>query len=261
MKRISVFLAIVICLAFAVSCADKNRGGAGEAGGIVTESSAESSVVPETSESSATPTPTQTPTPTPTPTPAPEIKVTSVVDETVSGNGYDFKNRIPEVSISGVDMSAFNKSIKKELTKWAKYHYYPESDELFGSVVDYEYYIGDGYISLICTSTQLDYEETRYKVYNISTETGKTLSSADLLKMLGLSESDFLSKAKDAYERWRNVYDIVSSSDHKKNLKQLKMEKLTPFVSSEGHLSYVGYFYLSGGAGEAYYRFDTEADN
>ena len=144
-----------------------------------------------------TPVPTAAPTPEPTPIPtsSPMQETTTestfipdpnakVIIEDARREEYDqYKskliNRYPKITIKGVDTSAINKKMAKELTTKVK----PLGDNMFeGKAANYEYYIGDNIVTILAYLDELSFEYRDYLVYNISISTGKAVSGSQQRK-------------------------------------------------------------------------------
>jgi len=184
----------------------------------------------ETTETTTESTPETTPTPTPTPTPVPigKTKVTTAQKKKNKNTDFgDDYNRIPKVTIEGVDTSAIN----KEISKFCKEYY---KDEF----IDYSYYIGKTYISLFLSVGYGDGGGTE-KVYNISRRTGKKMSRAEMLKELGISSKKFNSRVKKAIKKYLKGDLKPSSKAYKKAISNKTLNKSTPYSDSKGKLCYI----------------------
>jgi len=232
--------------------------------------------VTEDSSSTPTMTPTQTPTPTPspspaptntltpTPTPKPEVKVKDAYRKVY--NIYDTPRtyRYPKISISGVDTSKINKTLKKDLD--GLLYYDPDEDSYYGPVVDYEYYISDNVISIVATLSETDFDYWDYKVYNISIATGKKIDDKVIVAEYGMSDDEFFDKVKKIYkdfnagvpEGFDDIEDkSLIKSYNKKNQKMVSYKYIKPYFNSKGHLCFMGYVYFIGGADEGNCLFDA----
>lgn len=175
---------------------------------------------------------------TPTPKPIGKTTVSNAYKRTFSVTGYGkFTTKYPKVTIDGVSTSAINKEIAKKFSPIAK-----KND----SVVTYSYYIGKKYVSIL-VSVQLDagMDGSDRFVYNISRETGKKLTKAQMLKLIGVSSSTFNSKVKSSVKKyWAD--DILK---HDKSAKTKKMyntaigsksiNSAVPFMNSKGKKCYL----------------------
>ena len=199
----------------------------------------ESSETEETTEETTEPTEAPTPTPSPSPTPVP-IGKTKVMDAYKRKFNVEYHGkmttRYPKVVIDGVDASAFNKEIAKKFKPIAKKN---------ESVVDYKYYIGETYVSiLIKLNLEAGFEGDNYYVYNVSRVTGKKLSRKEMLKELGIKESTFKSKVKKGLKKWWKQFLNIDKSDYtmnmyKKSLTNKTINSAEPYVNSKGKKSFL----------------------
>lgn len=137
----------------------------------------------------------------------------------------------PKVTIEGVDTSAINKQIKKDIESKAKKH-----------KVTYIYYIGKKYVSIMVTIVfDSDWEESDHFVYNISRITGKKLSRNSFLSSYGISSSSFESRAKKAIQKyWKKYkYHTMDKKAYAKAYSKNTLKKALAYVNKKGKLCYL----------------------
>lgn len=137
----------------------------------------------------------------------------------------------PKVTIEGVDTSAVNKEIKKDIDSKAKKH-----------KVTYIYYIGKKYVSILVTIVfDSDWEESDHFVYNISRITGKKLSRNSFLSSYGISSSSFESRAKKAIQKyWKKYkYHTMDKKAYAKAYSKNTLKKALAYVNKKGKLCYL----------------------
>ena len=190
----------------------------------------------------------------------PVVKVTDAVNKQYSLNigtskssyyvSYDFI--VPQVSISGKDMSAVNNQIYDACTarKYTNNQPHP---------VSYKSYVDDDVVSIIITIDNGElgsYEKIDYNTFNISVKTGKLISSSELVKMRGLTDSQFFDSVEAAYDDfWNKQTQNLKVSDslrqwYQTNYDNISYEHLSPFISPKGDLCCVSNeMHIIGGSG------------
>jgi len=198
----------------------------------------------------------------PTPSQGTVATVKSVVDEVFTYNDCMYGYCIPEVSISGKDMSLINDQIREDLSKYP----YDQSTEVADGPASIEYwsYVDDKIVSIcVLVDEAVEYADfgNIYYVYNISVESGELLKSVDVVRMMGMHDQGFFKLVKEIYADYPKSFDEIepgaSKLADKANASKVSYKYITPFVSTEGNLCFVGYCYELGEPGMEYYRFDT----
>ena len=214
-----------------------------------------------------TPAPTATPVPTdtltPTPSPAPVITVDDALAEAVERHKEIVIYRIPEVNISTVDTTEANETIYTDLKENYYYNYDKSTGELYGFIVDYEYCISDNFVSLLVSFSANDYDYWGFKIYNISIEDGSIVSGEEFLKRIGKDTDEFFDDVRETYANWWDAnYSYLSQeydymNEH--NISRASFDNVEPYLSSDGHLCFVGYVECIGGADKSLICFDADA--
>ena len=192
-----------------------------------------------------------------TETTAVAIAEVSITEETLDSAD---KFKVPVVSISGLDMTEINDSMRSFSEK---YYDAMNSAEYSGPTSsDYTAYEGDGFISIVLRAEKLTDIYNYLNVYNISTETGELLGKDDFLSLVGMSSEDFdnlvagtLNTAMDdAPETFGNTVpaDGDWNSDpgswvtlRTLNTSSERISAAIPFISDNGNLCFICQFNTS----------------
>ena len=181
--------------------------------------------------------------------------------------------RIPEVIIDGVDTMSVNSEIYTDYKavmdrfdrEGPQYDPGPYAFEQSNAPLsyDYEYYKGDVFVSVKvssydaeCSGPSMGYF-THGRVYNMSTLDGHKLTNEEMMDLLGISEDDYLAKAKKSItEYWNELTaDYTGStktwSDEmlQKNLSYDTLSNAQFYVNSEGKIQYLLNIMYIGGSG------------
>lgn len=185
------------------------------------------------------------------------IKVTDAVNKTFKREKFKYPFKIPKVTISGVDTSAANKTIKNEISKFNTGKY----KNVYTST--YKYYINDKTVSiLVANMNLLGGDNTDVKVYNIEISTGNLVSNGNLLKLYGTTDSAFFSKAKSLFSKFNKAtikkYKVKGYEKKwiNENTKHTSYKYVQPYINSKGHLCFIGITNCTGGSGVCYTSFD-----
>ena len=187
----------------------------------------------------------------------PTAKVTDAVNKTYTYKTYTYTQKIPQVTISGRDMSSVNNKIYKDALP-------DKSDHIYS--ISYSSYVDDGIVSIKMEKNlggYYGYHDIAVCVYNISVETGKFMSSSEVVKQQGLTDSAFFSTVKKFYDTYKNTNSIYSTDPNYKkwyqeNYDRMSYDYITPFISSDGHFCFVSFnMRVYGGSDCAHVIFDT----
>ncbi|MBR5181106.1 MAG: hypothetical protein IKW88_02510 [Clostridiales bacterium] len=199
-----------------------------------TEETTTEETTAETSESKATAAPETTA--------ETSAKATSkTIGKTTVANAYSrtfkikkdkFTTKYPKITIKGVSTSAINKEIADKFGPICKKN---------EGVVKYSYYIGKTYVSIFITvNPEAGMDGWCYYVYNVSRETGKKLSKAEMLKIWNMKDSAFKSKVTSGVKKWwtTNIPDYKKNKTDKamynKAIASKSINSAIPFVNSKG---------------------------
>lgn len=196
-----------------------------------TESTSEETSAPETSETSAEKSAT------PTPKSIGKTTVTDAYKRTFTIKKTKYTTKYPKVTIKGVSTSAVNKEIANKFGPIAKKN---------ESVVKYSYYVGKNYVSIFITvNLDAGMDGSNYYVYNVSRETGKKLSKAEMLKLLNMKDSAFKSKVTTAVKKWWSTNvpnyksDKKAKEQYNKAIAAKSINSAVPYVNSKGKKCYL----------------------
>ncbi len=171
------------------------------------------------------------------------VKVVDAVKKTIKRNKDTYTYRIPKVIISNKSTSAANKKMMTTLSKInSKYN-----------KMTYSYYIGKGIVSILISINKIDMFGADYKVFNLSIKTGKLISDKSVVKAYGTTDKKFFSMVKSTYKKvggiMQNSSKLISQQCANRNVSRASYKYVHPYISSNGHLSFVGLVYYDGEAG------------
>lgn len=118
--------------------------------------------------------------------------VTNAYSETI-GNG---QFSIPQININSDDCEHINSEIWNTLYNGAVLEQYAYMDA--DVLVDYEWSVSNGILSLLVKYHHYDYAWTDYYVYNINLSNGNSLTTDDIVSSAGLTADVYKNKVKDA---------------------------------------------------------------
>ena len=125
------------------------------------------------------------------------------------------------------------------------------------------------HILSITVGTSYCWDYTSYRVYNISTVTGKLLSDQEVYGVYGLTEEQGRERLVGALrKRCDRMSDGVEQEEYKAVLKELRDMTLSdenvsnakPFIDSAGKLCFVAEVYVPAGAGVYPYMIDQSGN-
>ena len=174
---------------------------------------------------------------TPTPKSIGKTTVTDAYKRTFTIKKTKYTTKYPKVTIKGVNTSAVNKEIANKFAPIAKKN---------ESVVKYSYYVGKNYVSIFITvNLDAGMDGSNYYVYNVSRETGKKLSKAEMLKCLNMKDSAFKSKVTTAVKKWWSTNvpnyksDKKAKEQYNKAIAAKSINSAVPYVNSKGKKCYL----------------------
>lgn len=172
--------------------------------------------------------------------------------------------------IPGVDLSVA-KSVNKKI--YDTYYEVIQEDYFayeYPDVCQIAYEIGQKeHILSITVGTSYYWDYTSYRVYNISTVTGKLLSDQEVYGVYGLTEEQGRERIVGALrKRCDRMSDGVEQEEYKAVLKELRDMTLSdenvsnakPFIDSAGKLCFVAEVYVPAGAGVYPYMIDQSGN-
>ncbi|MDR1101144.1 MAG: hypothetical protein LBL34_02150, partial [Clostridiales bacterium] len=116
--------------------------------------------------------------------------------------------------------------------------------------INYEAYLNGNVLSLVIIGRNIFYQSEDYAVYNIDVKNGQRISNETLIQLRGISQSDFLEKAKNSLEQevneWFNTVKLYGSANSTQeihtylndNLKKITMD-CPIFMDEEGNIKMV----------------------
>lgn len=179
-----------------------------------------------TTTTETTPTSSDTPTPTPRPQILRKVKVTDAYNKTHKNvEGYNVTDRVPKITIEGVNTSAINNAIYKKCKSRFKY-----------GGMSYTYYIGKNYISIIIDMGPV-MSDPRIEVFIVSRSTGKQLSRSQMLNLLGLTSKKFEARTKKSIAKTLKKCGTYKGFYKKATTKKM-LKSAIPCVNSKGKVCF-----------------------
>lgn len=214
-----------------------------------------------------TPTPVETTLPDDVPTPpeittpsAPAAQVIKVNDKykktRAFKTSYKSKNvtcAIPEIYIGDVDTDKTNAEIYKDFKVAEKAFKNTKKNAESVTYVRYEYYIGNGYISIICWIDTEDMSGNgpyfySHFVYNIDTSDGHIMTKKQSLAKFGMSETDFTNAVKKKTSVKYDPKDPIPQSEYHERTNNIDAPKNAfPYMNKSGELCYATVVWPIGG--------------
>ena len=163
--------------------------------------------------------------------------VTDAYKRTFTLKKTKYTTKYPKVTIKGVSTSAVNKEIADKFGPIAKKN---------ESVVKYSYYVAKNYVSIFVTvNLDAGMEGSNYYVYNVSRETGKKMTKAEMLKAWNMKDSAFKSKVNASVKKWwtTNIPNYKKNKNDKamydKAIAAKSINSAVPYVNSKGKKCYL----------------------
>lgn len=166
-------------------------------------------------------------------------------------NDNNGKYKLPKINMYSSGVEKINNEIKTNIISKAKNGI--EVGEPWSA--SYNWYVNNNILSLVINMNYSG-DVKAYYVYNVNMKTGAICTNSELLSLKGLSESDFLNKAKIAYSKtFKEKYNTISSNDkqyielYNKTISSSNYSVNVPmFLNSNGELVVVGNIYSFAGA-------------
>ena len=160
---------------------------------------------------------------------------------------------VPKISISGVDTSAVNEKIYKNLK--SSVTAFKIAKKGAGSVkyARYEYYIGNGYVSIITWADVQDLEGSgpyfyKHYVFNIDTSDGHIMTKKEFLSKFDMSEKDFTNAVKNKTSVKYNPNSQMPRSEYHEKVNNTEAPKnAVPYINKSGELCYATKIWVPGG--------------
>lgn len=192
------------------------------------------------------------------------VSVTDAVNETytatdpTTGSSYTYHFVIPKVTISGKDMDAVNESIYKSVNSISRF-----TNQMRSPETSYIYTIDNGILSIILKSEHHENPfQVQYRIYNISIESGKLITPAELLALRGMNEEEFFDvvegfykeaadqaaksdKAIEYYGSYEDAYENYYNNNCQYNL---NLDAVRPFIAKNGNLCFACCVFTAEGA-------------
>lgn len=178
-------------------------------------------------------------------------------------NDSNGKYNVPKINASSVGADKINTQIQADIMPRVKEGI--EFEIPWG--ISYKWYENNNILSLVIT-VDTGYDSEWYRVYNLNMKTGEICTNSQLLNIKGLSETEFLSKAKVAYgktfkEKYNNsIEDDFTSEMYDKTINSSNYNVNVPmFLDNTGNLCVIGYIYSIAGAAGYYHQIQITGQN
>lgn len=179
-----------------------------------------------------------------------EPKVTDACHEQADWRTY----RIPKVELGDISVDEVNLAIYEELSPSLKY------DHISGT--DYAWSYHDGVVSVLAWVGPYPGGWTSYYSWNISAETGKLLTIAEMAECFGMTEDEFYTKAKTLMvgkiEHWLDNTALLMQGIEDTGSKE-NMDRVRPYINADGNLCIAGKIETFAGAGMYYKLYELES--
>ena len=169
----------------------------------------------------------------------------------------DYVLRLPQLKSSSDSAKALNKRICDEYEEMIEKSIEAYEFECYlVNKVSWESYLYNDIISIVITRRNYFSESYReYSVYNFNVKTEKEVTNSEILKSVGLTESEFIKKAKSAAEkefRSTQSYGSGIADVYKDHLSKTVSDKnitasLPMFIDDNGVLNTIVVLYQVGG--------------
>ena len=183
--------------------------------------------------------------------------------ECTAGNEkHEYKFRLPQLKSTSSEAEEINRKIIGKYERLVKEQMKcAENSDMFYDNIYWQSYINNGLLSIVIVDDNFAHDYKSYSVYVFDTKTEKAVSNSEVLAAAGISENDFISKAKETAEELFAKVDFSHVDDAEK----IKQERLahvmsknnisinTPmFIDDSGTLNAIIEIAQSGGADYIY---------
>lgn len=134
------------------------------------------------------------------------------------------------------------------------------------SKMAYSWGIKNKSVSVLVETSQTDFAESNYYVYNVSADTGKEISAEELVGNYGLTINEFYNLAEDTLKAFLDTQkeEMVSSANEEiyedcveQTLSEENVKAAIPYINEKGELCIVTVVYTPAGAGHYWYHLNT----
>lgn len=164
---------------------------------------------------------------------------------------------IPQVELEGDLAEDFNKQIYNELYQILERDVYDSMEENgipMISLMHYTWSQRSTVASIIVKTSSMLTGDASYRVYNISTETGKEATPSDFLQAFDLSEAEYIDMVKRAIRDFfaespvsRQISEDALDKLVEDSLSEVSVDTTSPFVNADGDLcAKVGVYWPAG---------------
>ena len=184
-------------------------------------------------------------------------------ERTFQNEKQEYKFRLPQLKSTSSQAEEINKKIISKYENLIKEQIEcAENPKMFYSNIYWQSYINKSLLSIVIVDDNFAHDYKTYSVYLFDTNTEKTVSNLAVLAAAGISEDDFISKAKETAKELFSEVDFGGIDDAEK-IKKERLEYMlsednisinTPmFIDDSGTLNAI---IEIGQAGEADYKYE-----
>lgn len=189
--------------------------------------------------------------------------VYSIVDQAGTytdslGNTYNYQYKVPAFGCTGPDTELLSEELYNAVmpTVNAELNAMQTGGSLTVTRTDYATYSNGRYVSVVCSFYYPD-GSCGYKVVNLNADTGYRATNSELLQYVGISESDFSSRAAQAagskfVELYGQSGDELLTQAYNSTVNGISLSDCALFINSSGKLAFPAKIYSVAGA--AYYQ-------
>ena len=183
--------------------------------------------------------------------------------ECTAGNEkQEYKFRLPQLKSTSSEAEEINRKIIGKYESLVKEQIkYAENPDMFYDNIYWQSYINNGLLSIVIVDDNFAHGYKSYSVYVFDTKTEKAVSNPEVLAAAGISENDFISKAKETAKELFSKVDF-GNMDNAENIKKERLEYMlskdnisinTPmFIDDSGTLNAIVEIGQAGGADYKY---------
>ena len=151
-------------------------------------------------------------------------------ERTVQNEKQEYKFRLPQLKSTSSQAEEINRKIITQYEGLIKEQIsYAVNPDMYYNNIYWQSYINNGLLSIVIVDDTFAYDYKSYSVYLFDIKTEKIVSNSELLAVEGISENDFISKAKEIAKELFSKVDFGSIEDAEK----IKKARLDYMLSEE----------------------------
>ena len=184
-------------------------------------------------------------------------------ERTAQNEKQEYKFRLPQLKSTSSQAEEINRKIINKYENLIKEQIEcAKNPDMFYSNIYWQSYINKGLLSIVIVDDNFAHDYKTYSVYLFDTNTEKTVSNSAVLAAAGISEDDFISRAKEIAKELFSKVDF-GNIDNAEKIKNERLDYMlskdnisinTPmFIDNSGTLNAI---IEIGQAGEADYKYE-----